>query len=226
MTAISPPPVAADLEYYEVAREDGRTILAIWETGEPYRDSVTPSIWSTAYRRWIGLAIQRLCQFDKSRRILSLGCGNAFVEADLTEAGYQLLATDAAPEAVTLARAKGVLAQVLDFWMAGEQLTARYDLVYADGLIGHLLTRRSLADVLKCFRRLTEDGGLILISNDSAENGGVERHPSVPGFYYVHVDLLAEAAEAQGLTVEYITRYSYDRPLSGPRWRSVIALRC
>jgi SAM-dependent methyltransferase len=126
---------------------------------------------------------------------------------------------------VAIARAKGVNAFVCNFWDAARIHGGGSDMVYADGLVGHLLADHSLADVLTECRRLVRPGGLILISNDSAENSTLQKHLTVPGFSYVHIDYFAATALAIGVETEFAVRFPYMRPVSGRRWRSVVAMR-
>src|SRR4051812_41053231 len=95
-------------EYYLQLRAGDENIFAIWERGAACGDSVTPSTWDPAYRDWIAALLQSCVEFDRSASILSVGCGNAFVESALVEAGYNVFAIDLCPEAVLLARCKGV----------------------------------------------------------------------------------------------------------------------
>ncbi|MDP3745631.1 MAG: class I SAM-dependent methyltransferase [Phenylobacterium sp.] len=225
MTAEAEATTTQNLSYYSEMREGGRNIFEIWEEHLPYNDSVTPSIWSIEYREWISHKVRSLCGHDFSKRILSIGCGNAFVEADLCTAGYSVSAVDAMPEAVAMARLKGVDARICDFWDCHTVFPDGFDLVYADGLLGHLLDAHSLLDVLKAFRRLLTPGGLLLLSNDSAGNGSIESHPTVPNFSYVHHDQMVAAGLAAGLLNDCVMSFPYSRPLTGQRWRAVAVLR-
>ncbi len=212
------------LKYYQLKGSDGLTVLDRWERVEAFNDSVTPSTWSPDYRAWIVGRLKSLCEFGQRKRLLSIGCGNGFVEAELVSAGYNVSAFDALPESVELARMKGVAAVVCDFWNSDEVMGTGFDVAYADGVIGHLLGSASMGDILAVFRKLVAPGGRILISNDSAANGRIENHPSVAGFFYIHSSYFASAAKEAGFKLNSIMEYRYFRPISGRRWRAVVEI--
>src|SRR5579872_5197149 len=108
----------------------------IWENGEALNDSVTPSTYCAAYRAHMTLKILSLA--TSQRNIFSIGCGNAFVEADLVARGFCVQAIDYNAEAVELAAGKGVEAFTSDYWALPAGFLAKFDLIYADGLLGHL----------------------------------------------------------------------------------------
>ncbi|NEO39599.1 MAG: hypothetical protein F6J90_26005 [Moorea sp. SIOASIH] len=69
--------------YYSKPRQEGQNIYDIWEEGKAYQDSITPSIYTPQYRKFITTIIKSLVDYDYSKPILSVGSGNAFVERDL-----------------------------------------------------------------------------------------------------------------------------------------------
>src|SRR5262245_11466294 len=78
-----------------------RSRYEIWEKGEAFNDSVTPSTYCADYRAHMVLKIASLSK--QQANIFSIGCGNAFVEADLVAEGFHVQAIDCNAEAVELA---------------------------------------------------------------------------------------------------------------------------
>ncbi|MGH9884925.1 MAG: hypothetical protein ACREBE_05330, partial [bacterium] len=79
---------ASDAMHDFYCRPVGDTALnryEIWERGEAVGDSVTPSIWCPEYRMHMVLKILSLPR--PHERVFSIGCGNAFVEADVQARG-------------------------------------------------------------------------------------------------------------------------------------------
>ena len=217
---------AADaiVRFYLEPRDGGRNLYEIWEEGEAYRDSITPAAYCTPYRQWIGSFIESQLQPGSSRRVLSLGCGNAFVERDLVEKGCDVLGLDLSEAAVELAREKGVPAIVADVrtWEPGSP----WDVVYADGLFGHLYSpadglRRWLARV----RGWLGDGGVLVVSSDTPPDRYAEEAPGVPGFYWLSAECVVDELEAAGYAIAGTETFSYLRPLSGSRTRSIVTGR-
>src|SRR5262245_4666692 len=106
----------SDLTNFYLKNCDGKSSLfEIWEAGGARGDSVTPSTYSPQYRDWMRdkLAVEA---HRNGGRLLSLGCGNAAVEAELVRQGVSVLAVDALEEAVVLARRKGVDAVCADIF--------------------------------------------------------------------------------------------------------------
>ncbi|MFJ4770779.1 class I SAM-dependent methyltransferase [Streptomyces uncialis] len=170
----------------------------------------------------LGTLVKALAERD-SRKLLSLGCGNAVIEAELTAQGYDVLAVDAMPEAVRLARNKGVTSLLADVrtWTPGPDSRP---VVYADGLLGHLYDpdTRTLP-VLRRVRAWLTDGGTLIASNDSTMSGTpAEAAPGVNSFYWLSEDYLASQAYEAGFSSAGCETFVYSRPISGPRRRSVL----
>lgn len=213
--------------YYCAPRPTGegaaRTIYEIWEAGGAFDDSVTPSTYCPDYRAHVGLKIVSLTA--PGSRIFSIGCGNAFVEADLVRADRGVQAIDCNPEAVALAIGKGVEAFVSDFYSLPDGYLAAFDAIYADGLLGHLYRE---ADGLDPFydtlARLAPRPGAVLVwSNDAPLDPGkrVEPHRRVEDFWMLSRTELREGLAARGGLVAEDYHYPYVRPVSGLRNRSL-----
>ncbi len=232
----SPPvePSAANLardalhEFY--CRPVGGTTLnryEIWERGGAVGDSVTPSIYCPEYRTHMGLKILSLPK--PHERMFSIGCGNAFVEADLQARGLRVQAIDCNQEAVVLAASKGVDAFAADYYALPPGYLADIGLVYADGLVGHLYQPDTgLTAFFEALVALKPPpGSWLVLSNDApAEPGcGVAPHGKVHGFWLFSPEYLRDAALRFGYTVTEAYSFPYERPLSGLRNRTICIAR-
>jgi hypothetical protein len=212
--------------YYTTPRDvDGRSvsIYQIWETGGAYNDSVTPATYSSEYRSHIALKMERLTSTKGS--IFSVGCGNAAIEGLLCKRGRIVSAIDRNEEAVELALRKGIDATCGDFTELPQGALMSYELVYADGLAGHLCDANTgLKPFLDAIDRagLTK-GARLLISNDAprSPNVGLEPHGSVASFWLISHAHLAEQLSRVGFKVVESYTFPYHRPISGLRDRSI-----
>jgi predicted TPR repeat methyltransferase len=214
-------------EYYLVEREQHRNIYEIWETGHAFNDSVTPSTWCDDYRQWIVKQLERQLRFDPSKHVVSIGCGNAFVEQDLCQKGYSILGMDINESAVQLALDKGVPAVVADIY-EWEPEGKNVDLIYCDGVLGHLYVEgNECQEALARLRSWLKPGeGILLISNDASKDGSeVAFAPGVKGFYHFSEEFVVSELTKAGFEIVDTTGYLYQRPLSGSRRRLVVAAR-
>jgi SAM-dependent methyltransferase len=199
------------------------SIYQIWERGEAHADSVTPATYSKEYQSHIVLKAERLTTAQS--RVFSIGCGNAGIEAVLQQRGRRVDAIDCNREAVALANQKGVAATQGDFMSMCPDSLAPYDLVYADGLIGHLCSaQEGLGPFLQGLARAgLRTGAKLLISNDAPRKPGadLEPHGSVEGFWLVSHLHLADRLVQSGYKVLESYTFPYHRPQSGLRDRSV-----
>lgn len=210
-----------DVNYYTAKESNGENIYDIWERGEAFGNSITPSTYDKEYQLWMLNLI-----FDKSKKkklkVLSLGCGNATIEKLLVGEGHSVTAFDINEEAIQYALSKGVDAQVCDLnkW---EPTKDCFDVVYCDGILGHLLEPTagfsSIFD--KVMTTLNKDG-MVLISNDSSDvEQDVQEHPDLPSFYWFSDEYLKnQLRNANFENVETLS-YFYNRPLTGGRKRLI-----
>jgi SAM-dependent methyltransferase len=202
----------------------GHTLFDIWERGDAWGDSVTPATYSLPYRTWIVEKLMRFVVPSGANELLSLGCGNAFVEAECVTRGWQVLAVDALPQAVALARRKGVDAVVGDV-LAWQPPHAHWQMIYADGLLGHVWEPSSrLSPMLSRVREwLAPDNGFVLLSNDAPPAGvDVASAPGVPGFCWLSINVIMRELETSGFRVLASEEFAYERPRSGTRHRAVV----
>jgi hypothetical protein len=213
-------------DYYSKRRTvngESLSVYQIWERGEAFNDSITPSTYCREYQSHIRLKIERLT--GTNDRIFSIGCGNATIEGALTSTGRSVSAIDCNLEAVALAISKGVAATHGDFLQMPAGGLSSFDLVYADGLVGHLCNATSglapfLAGVERARLRTTAK---LLISNDAPRTRGaaLEPHSSVSGFWLVAHDHLAHRLREIGFDILETYTFPYHRPQSGLRDRSI-----
>jgi SAM-dependent methyltransferase len=202
------------------------SLFDIWEGGAPNGDSVTPSTYSAPYRAWMVDFLRRVLDETDPPTLLSVGCGNASVEAEVARAGYQVHVVDVLERAVQIARRKGLSAEVADVrsWSPEE---GRWGVVYADGLMAHLYDPdRSLVPVLKHLHGWLVPGrGVLVISNDGTQQGqDAQQAPGTPAHWLSAGYLVEQCREASFADVSYAT-FTYTRPLSGPRDRVVVTAR-
>lgn len=199
----------------------------VWERGGAVGDSVTPSSYCPEYRMHMVLKILSLPR--PHERAFSIGCGNAFVEADLQARGLPVQAIDYIEEAVALAVAKGVDAFTADYHALPPGHLAGVGVVYADGLLGHMYDPETgLTGFFETLAALKPPpGSWLVLSNDApAEPGaGVTPHGKVPGFWLFSPEYLRDVAQRFGYTVLEAYSFPYERPLSGLRNRTICVAR-
>ena len=218
----------AQLRQFYLGDTQGReSLFDVWERGDARGDSVTPSVYSLEYRQWMCEMLLGLLQ-NAPGGLLSIGSGNAVVEAALVKAGHRVLAIDLLERAVELAKSKGIDAVLADVREWSPPPPDRWTVVYADGLLGHIYEPTDgLLPVLKHLHTwLAPAEGTLVISNDrNRNNAEVEPAPGVPGFYWLSEEFLRKQTAAAGFHELSYTTFTYNRPLSGPRQRVVLTAR-
>lgn len=199
----------------------------IWERGEALEDSVTPSTYCPAYREHMVRKISALAKPHGS--VFSIGCGNAFVEADLVANGLNVQAIDCNEEAVKLAVAKGVDAFPIDYYDLPLGYLSSFCTVYADGLIGHLyLPEFGLDRFFETMNGLKPvPGTFLVLSNDAPLQNGVEvaANSVVSGFWLLSTSFINNTLTRFGYDIWESYTYTYHRPISGLRNRSICIAR-
>ena len=218
--------IADVIEFYRPQRDGEPNLFEIWDAGGSRGDSVTPSTYSSEYRRWMHDLLIHHLQSTGSKGLLSLGCGNAAVEAEVVRSGYRVVGVDALPEAVELAQAKGVEAICADLgtWSPGEQ----WSVIYIDGVLGHLYDRGTgIEPIMRRIRSWLVSGSsgvaTLVASNDDTRDGSpVQPAANVRGFHWLSAPYLSEQALNVGFGKIEIEYFRYQRPQSGDRRRSVM----
>lgn len=203
-------------------RQGNRSIYDIWEDGGAFNDSITPSTYVREYRSHIVLKILSIT--EDHDEVFSLGCGNGFVEADLASADRRVRAIDCNVEAVELTRKKGVDAFVADFFQMLPEEIAEADVLYADGLLGHLFdTGDEIRPALRKMESFNlKSGTRLVFSNDSPRDGrDFAPHERVEGFWFLSRTYLQESLAAFGFEPVESYYFPYLRPVSGMRNRTI-----
>lgn len=199
------------------------SIYEIWEKGGAYADSITPSIYSPEYRSHIAEKLLSLTQ--QGSTVFSIGCGNGFVEAELVRRERKVCAIDCNEEAVQLTAAKGVQVSQADFFDLLPAAMSEVDLVYADGLLGHLFQPVSgLTAFMRKLRALgPRRGTWVAFSNDAPRDPEVEfcPHERVQDFWFLSKSYLSTVVSEAGFRVSECYYFPYMRPLSGLRNRTI-----
>jgi hypothetical protein len=214
-------------QFYLDPADHGESLFATWERGDARGDSVTPSTYSAEYRQWMTELLRGHLE-DSGGAMISIGSGNAVIEAELVQEGYTVLAVDLFPEAVEFARSKGVAAVCADVRRWTPPARQPWALVYADGLMGHLYDPEEglLPALSDMYDWLAPQAGVLVISNDRPPDvSDVEKAPNVPGFYWLSEEFLRKQAAAAGFHELSCTTFLYRRPLSGERTRAVLTVR-
>ena len=216
------------VDFYLAGSVGGQSLFDTWETGGSRGDSVTPSTYSPGYRAWMTGKLERELRRNGGG-LLSLGCGNAAVEAEIARRGHRVLAVDAMAEAVELARRKGVEAVQADLYQWTPDET--WSVAYIDGVLGHLYDPAAgLVPMLARIRswlapRPGSESGLacLVASNDAPRDGSaVQAAPGVTGFHWLSAEFIRGQAAAGGFDRAELGEFRYRRPLSGERVRSVV----
>lgn len=217
--------IQAVRDYYLRDNDGEPSIYHIWEDGSGRGDVTTPAQSSPEYRQWMGDTLRRLLAESDDPGLLSLGCGNAKIEAGIAADGIRVLGVDALEQAVELARAKGVDAIRADV-LSWTPPPGPWTVIYADGILGHLYDRESgVRHVIERFRSWLPEGGVLVISNDPPRTDDeVQEHVDLPYFFlsrsYLHSQI--EPCGFRSVTSDVFT---YQKPLSGPRDRIVVTAR-
>jgi 2-polyprenyl-3-methyl-5-hydroxy-6-metoxy-1,4-benzoquinol methylase len=164
---------------------------------------------------------------SESPGLISVGCGNAAVEAGLVTAGYRVAGVDAMEEAISLARQKGVEVECADVFKWTPP-PGNWRVVYADGFLGHVFDPdQGLQPVLERMRSWLPPGnGALVISNDDPRtDADTQPHAEVPAFTWLSGQYLKAQAEKAGFKDVWSTWFTYERPISGPRERVIVTAR-
>ncbi len=199
------------------------SVYEIWEEGGAFSDSVTPSTYCPEYRSHIELKI--LAITEPNDQVFSIGCGNGFVEAGLVQKSRKVVAIDCNEEAVTLSNAKGVDAYRADFFALPKDHLAGFDVIYADGLLGHVYHQDTGLD--RFFGKLAglslKPGAWLVFSNDAPRERGVDvaPHDRLDNFWFLSKEYLVRTLNKWELETHETYSFPYIRPISGMRDRAI-----
>ena len=217
--------IQAFRDYYLQDNDGEPSIYHIWEDGRGRGDVTTPAQSSPEYRQWMGDLLRSLLAESPDPGLLSLGCGNAMIEAAIAADGFRVLGVDALEHAVELATARGVDAVCADV-LSWTPPPGPWTVVYADGILGHLYDRHSgVRDVLQRFQSWLPENGVLVISNDPPRTDAeVHEHPDLP-YFFLSQSYMHRQVQECGFRDVTSSVFTYQKPLSGPRDRIVVTAR-
>ena len=160
------------LRMIEYEPANGPSLYDLWERGSAAPLQAPLSVANDEYRRFI-------CELFASRKgqrhsLISIGAGNGFVERELADAGWNVLATDIAPSALRLCASKGLDTKM--FRLLVDRPFGNFDAIYIDGVLGHLWTATDqLAPALTALHSLGKPTAIAVLSNDLADD---DKHPN------------------------------------------------
>ena len=218
--------VRAVRDYY-LQDDDGEpSIFHVWERGAGRGNVTTPSTSSEPYRLWITELLRGRLAESPNPALLSVGCGNAVVEAGLVAEGHRVLGVDPMEPAVELAKAKGVEVICADA-LNWTPPPGPWTVVYADGSLGHLYDPDTgVRPALERFKSWLPDGGTLVLSVDPPWNGETEvsKHADVR-YYFLPEPYLHRQVEECGFHDVTSTVFVFEKPITGPRDRLVVTAR-
>ena len=218
--------VRAVREYYLHDNGDDPSIYHIWERGAGRGNVTTPSTSSEPYRRWMTELLRGLLAESPNPALLSVGCGNAMVEAGLVAQGFRVLGVDPMEPAVELARAKGVQVICADA-LQWTPPPGPWTVLYADGCLGHLYAPDTgVRPALERFQSWLPDRGALVLSVDPPwhDEDGISKHPDLR-YYFLPAPYLHGELEQCGFREVTSTVFVFEKPVTGPRDRLVFTAR-
>jgi SAM-dependent methyltransferase len=220
--------VRAVRDYYlhESDNNGEPSIYHIWERGAGRGNATTPATSSEPYREWMTNLLRGLLAESRNPGLLSVGCGNAMVEAGLVADGFRVLGVDPMEPAVELAKAKGVDVVCADA-LNWTPPPGPWSVVYADGSLGHLYDPDTgVRPVLDRFKSWLPEGGVLVLSVDPPWEGdaGVSKHPDLR-YYFLPQPYLHRQVEECGFRDVGSTIFVFEKPITGPRDRLVVTGR-
>jgi SAM-dependent methyltransferase len=218
--------VKAVRDYYLHDNDGEPSIYHIWERGAGRGDVTTPATSSVPYRQYMVELLRGLLAGNDNPGLLSIGCGNGMIEAELASEGFRVLGMDAMPHAVELARAKGLDAVCADV-LSWTPPAGPWNVIYADGSLGHLYDPATgIGQVLARFKSWLPEQGVLVLSNDPPRTDAeLQENPGVAKYYWFSQAWLHRAVEEAGFDAVTSTAFSYQKPVSGPRDRIVVTGR-
>lgn len=218
--------VRAVRDYYLHDNDGEPSIYHIWERGSGRGDVTTPATSSAPYQQWMTDLLRGLLAESPDPGLLSVGCGNAMIEAGIAADGFRVLGMDALEHAVELAAAKGVEAVRADV-LSWTPPPGPWTVLYADGSPGHLYDAAvGLQNVLERLKSWLPEGGALVLSNDPPRTDAeLQENPKVPGYFWFSERYLQQQVQECGFRDVTSTLFTYQKPLSGPRDRVVVTAR-
>jgi len=204
-------------------------LLERWARQEPSRIPASLSVRSSWYRRIIFEILRRALPEGRAR-VLSLGAGTGRLECYLADRGFSVVASDVNPTALRLCRDSGLETALYDVTSPPPRTLGTFDVVYADGLLGHFVGSGPLDRFWQSAGDLCRSAGVLLVSNDLADDDsapqyGVHCNPEAR-FHRPPAGIFGSSAVRSGRwRQEWCRVLTYRRPGRGLRRRELIVLR-
>jgi len=208
--------------------ESGESLFAVWERGGPAQLPAPLSVRRPRYRQLIVGLITKHVSASRPR-VLSIGAGNGFTEAEMRVRGYDVIATDISEIALEYCRRKGLKTLRYEFPHQSFPTPSKFNVIYCDGLLGHLWQLdQSYSRCWSRFAELTATDGLLILSNDLADTDDtptlkVMGAPEA-SFFRPPAGWFAKAAEGSGFWHVKETRLVGYLRRGVPRRREILAL--
>jgi hypothetical protein len=217
--------VRAVRDYYLHDNDGEPSIYHIWERGAGRGNVTTPATSSEPYRQWMTELLRGLLAESSDPALLSVGCGNAIIEAGLVTEGFRVLGVDPMEPAVELAKARGVEVVCADA-LNWTPPPGPWTVVYADGSLGHLYDPDTgVRPVLERFKSwLPEDGTLVLSVDPPWSGEDVAKHQDLR-YYFLPKSYLHQQVEECGFRNVDSSVFVFEKPITGPRDRVVVTAR-
>lgn len=207
----------------------GENLFVMWESGEAAGMPAPLSVRRPRYRRLL-VGILRRYAPAPAARVLSIGAGNGFTEAELAAAGFNVLATDRSEVALRFCERKGLATARYEFPAEPSESLRGFDAVYCDGVLGHLW--RPESGCQEFWVKATEfckRDALLLLSNDLSETDaapsfGVKANPEAR-FFRPPAGWFAQDARASDLWRPEHARVLRYRRHGSLRRREILLLR-
>jgi SAM-dependent methyltransferase len=100
---------------------------------------------------------------ERSGQVVEIGCGSGLLTRFLTDAGHRVLATDASPAMIALARETAPAAEIRRLTLPDDPLPAADAVVGVGHVLNYLPDRGSIDRALAALARALRPGGLLAI---------------------------------------------------------------
>jgi 2-polyprenyl-3-methyl-5-hydroxy-6-metoxy-1,4-benzoquinol methylase len=149
---------------------DEPSLFDLWATGQHTPLPAPLACRDVSYQGLIIDLIRTHSSLIRVRpTVVSVGAGTGVLEELLAEEGFEVRATDIDSEAIRTCQARGL--QTTQFDLLTDTLADQYDVVYCDGVMGHLWQpQRGCLSAWDALADLTLPGGFAIVSNDLADD--------------------------------------------------------
>jgi SAM-dependent methyltransferase len=164
--------------------------------------------------------IVALLQPVRSRNglVLELGCGSGLLTKELTAAGHRVIATDASPAMLELARSHAPAAEDIRLLvLPGDPLPSADAVVSAGHVLSYLPDEHAIDQALIAIARALRPGGLFAIDICDLTYGQARHH--APPTAHVHDDWALIARFSQPTPTRFIRHITTFLPNSDGTWR-------